>query len=202
MLRMEAMKMNLEFLLQSSAIPIMNDLHKLRQDSQQASFADTGFAEPCPKTQDLSELSTETQRTLRQYLGRDHQAFKHTKFATILPWVEIQHHCYKPYCLSKKDSLVHYGVPDPRACNLYGGDGYIHKIFAWPPPSPQTWLCMAVYGPACTVPDPFEAWPFCGAKLVSCNIGNYIIVPPAHIIKPIAICPWSKDLVAISCPIS
>src|SRR5258706_8274228 len=73
MLRMEAMKMNLEFLLQSSAIPIMNDLHKLRQDSQQASFADTGFAEPCPQTQDLSELSTETQKTLCQYLGRDHR---------------------------------------------------------------------------------------------------------------------------------
>lgn len=202
MLRMEAMKTNLEFLLQSSTIPIMSDLHKFCQDSHQASFVDTGFTEPCPKTQDISELSTETQDTLRRYLGEDHRAFKHTKFATTLLWVEVQHHHYKPYHLSMKDSLVHYGEPKPTACNLYGGVSYIHEIFAWPPSEPIKWLCIAVYGPACTKSDPFEGWPSCGAKLVSRNIGNYILVPPAHIIKPIAICPWSKDLVAISCPIS
>lgn len=202
MSRMEAMKTNLEFLLQSSTIPIMNDLHKFRQDSHQASFVATGFAEPCPQTRVLRELSTETQDTLRQYLRKNHQAYKHTKFATTLPWVEVQHRRYKPYHLSMKDSLVHYGVPKPTACNLYGGVGYIHEIFIWPPSEPKTWLCIAEYGPACAVSDPFENWPFCGAKLVGRNVKTYRIVPPAHIIEPIAICPWSKDLVAISCPIS
>ena len=202
MSRMEAMKTNLEFLLQSSTIPIMDELHKFHQDSHRSSFADTEFTEPCQKTQDLRELRTETQETLRQYLGENHHALKHTKFATTLSWVEVQHRRYKPYHLSMMDSLVHYGVPKPTACNLYGGVGYIHEIFAWSPSEPKTWLCIAVYGPTCAVSDPFENWPSCGAKLVGRNVENYILVPPTHIIEPIAICPWSKDLVAIACPIS
>jgi len=202
MSRMETMKTNLEFLLQSSAIPIMNDLHKFCQDSHQTSFADTGFTEPCPNTPPLSELSTETQDTLRQYVGDNHPAFKHTKFATTLPWIEVQHRHYKPYHSSKKDSLVHYGEPKPTACHLYGGVGYIHEIFIWPPSKPTTRLCIAVYGPSCTVSDPFVNWPSCGAKLVGRKVVKYILVSPDHIIEPIAICPWSKDLVAISCPIS
>ena len=208
MLRMEIMKTNLQLLLRSSTLPMLNHLHNLRQDSCQMPFTDNGFNVPRPKTMNtdnlsIETLSIETQETLRQYLGADHPGFKYTTFATILPWVEIRHRRYKPCRLSKKDSLIHFGAPNPISCNLYGRVGYIHEIFAWPASEPQTLLCIAVYGPPSTIADPFNDWPYCGAKLVGRNVEEYVIVYPDHVIEPIATCHWStQDLVVISCPIS
>ena len=203
MLRMETMKTNLQLLLRSSTLPMLNDLHKLRHDYRQASFMETRFNTPCPKTLNIDQLSIQTQETLRLYLKENHPGFKYTTFATRLPWVEVYHHRYKPYHFSKKDSHVHFGAPNPTSCNLYGSVGYIHEIFAWPASEPRTYLCIAVYGPPSAVADPFRDWPYCGAKLVGRNVGEYVVVPLEQVIEPIAVCPWSKkDLVVISCPIS